>query len=306
MQKSTSLNGDDVRFVVTLARRGTLSATARELGVDHTTVSRRIEAAEHALDTRLFTRSPAGYTLTVDGTRLLPGMRRAVEALLAVEREAAAADAAMQGVVRVTSPETFGMAWLAPRLAGFALLHPGLTVVLDPSGSVLDLGRGEAEIAVRSVRSRAQRLVVKRVAEVGYGLYATPTFLAANPVRSAIELLDRPLLTGPDDQPEGRWLARIAPGVTPTFVSELSLSLQAAARAHAGIAVLPRFLGDADPDLRRIAMGAEPTETLWLTVHEDARAIPRVRALLDALVQAFRDDAEALLGHARAPATGSP
>lgn len=127
-----------------------------ELGVDHTTVGRRVEAAEQALGVRLFTRTTTGYTLTADADRLLAPMRQVEESVLAVQRHAQANDGGLEGPLRVTSPETFGVMYLAPKLASFGVEHPGVTIELMPSGEVFDLGRREAEIAVRLVQSKAR------------------------------------------------------------------------------------------------------------------------------------------------------
>lgn len=95
---------------------------------------------------------------------------------------------------------------------------------------------------------------------------------------------------------ETRWLSQLNPGVQPAFVSTLSLALLGAARASAGVAVLPRYLGDAEPTLKHIPMPGEPSEPIWLTVHSDLKNTPRVRALLDFLAAVLADDAGVLRG----------
>ena len=298
MQKSTALAWDDLRFALSLSRAGSLAGAARTLGVDHTTVGRRIEAAEQALGVRLFTRSRLGYALTQDGERLFAPLRAVEEAVLSLRRAVDAETGGLTGLVRVTSPETFGVAWLAPRLAAFGAQHPGLTVELTPSGKVLDLGRGEAEIAVRFFRSRSQNLVAQRAAEVRYGLYGSHTYLARPPEIGPDTLAAHPLLLPPATPPsvEGRWLARWARGAGVSFVSELSVALLAAAKAGAGLAPLPCYLADAEPSLMRVPMPDPPAETLWLTVHQDVRTTPRVRALLQFLLAELKADRAQLRG----------
>lgn len=298
MQISTAMNWDDLRFVLALSKAGSLVRAAKGLGVDHTTVGRRIEAAERALGVRLFTRTTTGYVPTADADRLLAPMTRVEEAVLAVERGAQANRASLEGPVRVTSPETFGAAYLAPRLATFGLVNRGLTIELVPGGEVLDLGRRQAEVAVRFFRSRDQQLVVRRVAEAAYGLYASAEYLARRPVKSPRDLCEHAILTstpGPNVV-EAQWVKRLTGGAQPAFVSTLSLALLSAARASAGIAVLPRYLGDAEPALRHLPMPDPPSEGVWLTVHKDLKHTPRVRALLDFLAATLKADAQVLLG----------
>jgi DNA-binding transcriptional LysR family regulator len=138
---------------------------------------------------------------------------------------------------------------------------------------------------------------VKRAGDVAYALYASRTYLKRRPLRSRDSLHDHPILGSPAaGEIESTWLARLDPRARATFLSTSTLSLLAAARASAGVAVLPRYLADAEPTLRRIPMPDEPSEPLWLTVHRDLRDAPRVRALLDHLSQTIADDALLLRG----------
>jgi len=300
VHQSTGLTWDDLRYALCVSNEGSLARAAKVLGVDHTTVGRRVEAAERALGVRLFLRASTGYTLTPDGERLLAPMRAVEAAVHTVTRAAEARSEGLTGLVRVTSPETFGVSWLAPQLAAFGLHHPGVNVELTPSGKVLDLGRGEAEIAVRFHRSRTQNLVVQRVAEVGYGLYASHAYLAEHPLPTPDDLRAQRLLLPPGRSIEGDWVARWAPGVRPAFASELSVALLAAARADAGVAVLPRYLGDPEAALCRIPLPDPPSEPVWLTVHEDLRDAPRVRAVLAFLGERLRAARVVLRGEAAA------
>jgi DNA-binding transcriptional LysR family regulator len=290
------MNWGDLRFVAAVARHGSLLKASAELKVRHTTVGRRIDAAERELKTRLFARSTTGLVLTEEGGRLLQSLQQVEEAVNALERRASAEHHQLEGVVRVTAPETFGASWLAPRLAAFSRQHPGLRIELDPSGAVRDLSRREAEVAVRFFRSKQQGLVVRRAAEVAHGLYASKSYLARSPLKNARELHSRPLLSVPAGSVEAAWFTHLARGAAPFFTSTLTLGLVEAARVGLGIAVLPRYLGDAADDLEHLPMPGEPRETLWLTVHKDLRATPRVRAVLDFLVGELERDRGALLG----------
>jgi DNA-binding transcriptional LysR family regulator len=290
------MDWEDLRFAAAAARHGSLLRAARELGVKHTTVGRRIDAAERELGAKLFARSTTGLVLTAEGARLLEPLKRVEEAVSSVERQASAARRAISGTVKVTAPETFGVAWLAPRLASFAAQYPGLRIDLDPSGQVLDLGRQEAEIAVRFFRSKQTGLFVRRAAEVTLGLYASRAYLSRHPLRSARDLATRPLLGVPPGSIEATWLTKLAGGARPIFTSMVTLALVGAAKADAGIAVLPRYLGDAEPELAHLPMPDAPREVLWLTVHRDLRSTPRIRAVLEFLVKQLEREAQALRG----------
>jgi DNA-binding transcriptional LysR family regulator len=291
------MNWDDLRFVLALSEAGSLVRAGKALGVDHTTVGRRVEAAETALGVRLFTRTTAGYVPTADAKRLVSPMKQVEAAVASVERGARAHGGKLEGTVRVTSPETFGVAYLAPRLAAFGRAHAALTIELVPAGEVLDLGKQQAEIAVRLFRSAQESLVVRRAAAVAYGLYASHTYLAQHPLRSRESLCEHPILSASGAKDiETVWLRRLCPGAKPVFVTPLSLALVGAARASAGVAILPRYLGDSEPELRHLPMPDEPAEPVWLTVHRDLKETPRIRAVLDFLGAALKKDAALLRG----------
>ena len=292
------MNWDDLHVVLTLARTGALARAAKELDVDHTTVGRRIEAIETALGLRLFVRSPRGYVLTAEAERLLPDLERVEAAVHGLQRSAQGHQAELSGMVRVTSGESFGVGYLAPRLAEFGHAHPGLTLELVTGGTVLDLARREADIAVRLFRSTHEHLAVRKVGELRHALYASTAYLARRPLRRASELKAHPLLV-PTPGPkvlESEWLKKLSGGAAPAFVSTMTLALVAAAKQGAGIAVLPRYLGDPEAALTRIPMPDEPAEAIWVTVHRDLRRAPRVRVVLDFLIECFARDAGLLVG----------
>jgi DNA-binding transcriptional LysR family regulator len=291
------MNWDDLRFVLALCQAGSLARAAKALGVDHTTVGRRIDTLERDLGVKLFTRTTRGYVATAEAERLLPDIRHVESAILAIERVAHAHEhETLEGAVRVTSGETFGSAYLAPRLASFGREHPSLTLELVMGGEILDLARREADIAVRTFRSKHESLVVRRVGENAHGLYASRMHVARRPWTG--DLRAHPILTaspGPSVV-EAAWVQKLARGSKPAFVTNLTTALLEAARAGAGVAVLPRYLGDADPALVHLPMEGEPRETLWLTVHRDLKSTRRVRVVLDFLVARLKADARLLLG----------
>jgi DNA-binding transcriptional LysR family regulator len=292
------MNWDDLRFVLALSRAGSLARAARTLGVDHTTVGRRIEAIESDLGVKLFTRASTGYVATAEAERLWPGIERIEEAVLALERGAHAQRDTVEGTVRITSPETFGACYLAPRLAALGRAHPNLTIELLAAGEVLDLARREADLAVRLFRSRHDNLVVRRAGSLSHGLYASRRYLARRPLNGTDDLGSHPLLTPSpgDNSPEGLWIEKLSKGARPAFVSNLTVALLEAARADAGIAVLPRYLGDVDPSLTHLPMPDPPSEPIWVTVHQDVKDARRVRTVLDFVHAQLALDAALLAG----------
>lgn len=289
------MHWDDLKFVAALAKAGSLAKAAQVLRVEHTTVGRRIDSAERHLGVKLFTRTPRGYVLTREGESLVEPLAVVEEAVEALERGISATRDEVEGRVRVTSPETLGIAYLAPRLTAFRQQHPSLQLELVPAGDVLDLNKAQAEIAVRTFRTRHERLVVREVGAIRFRLYATRRVLQRWPVKSARELAGVPLLA-PTSGVDRRWLDSLVPRCAPVFTSEVSLALLAAARAHGGVAVLPAYLVPADDELVPVELPKEPVEPVYLTVHRDLRHTARVRALLDFLVATFSADRTLLQG----------
>ncbi|MFO0664830.1 MAG: LysR family transcriptional regulator [Polyangiaceae bacterium] len=287
-----------MRFVLALSRAGSLARAGRALQVDHTTVGRRIEALEKDLSVRLFTRTTTGYVPTREAELLLPDIRRVEESVLSLERGAHAQHDAVEGLVRVTSGETFGACYLAPRLAAFAKEHPRLTIELVTGGEILDLSRREADIAVRFFRSKHENLVVRRVAELAHGLYATKGYLKGRVVRSPADLEGHTILTSTSGRGvvEAAWVEELTQSARPSFVTNMTVGLLEAARAGAGIAVLPKYMGDREASLRYLPMPGEPRESLWITVHRDMKETRRVRVVLDYLAKCLHDDRGRLLG----------
>ncbi len=290
------MNWDDLRYVLAVSRAGSLAGAAKELRVNHTTVGRRVEAAEAALGMRLFTRTTLGYVPTAEGERIIEHLGGVENAVIALERGADAQQHTVSGVVRVTSPETLGCMYLAPVLAGLRRQHAELAIELMSTGAILDLARREADIAVRHFRSGHESLVVKRVAYVAYGLYGAKTYLAERPVTVASELRGHQILTaatGPNVV-DANWFHELVGEAPPALVCDLSMALLEAARAGEGIAVLPRYVGDADTTLHHLEMPNEPREPVWIAVHRDVKDAPRVRAVVDHLTASFHADRDRL------------
>jgi DNA-binding transcriptional LysR family regulator len=292
------MNWDDLRYVLALAEAGSLARAARELKVDHTTVGRRIETIESELGLKLFTRAAKGYTLMTEAADLLSEIRRVEASVLAVERAAQGRDRALRGTVRVTVSDALGSRYVAPRLSAFTRRHPELSINLKSANQAVDLARREADVAIRLFRSRHSYLVVKRVADLGYALYASQEYLGRRTVPTRVEdfkqhefiVFDLPF----PDPHQATWVDALSRGGRVAVSTNSTAAALGAALGGAGIALLPRFLGDWEPTLRRIAMTKEPALPIWLTIHKDLQHSAPVRSALDFLTETFHADADYL------------
>ncbi len=289
----------DLRVLTTVHRTGSLSAAAGVLRIDQTTVGRRLSALEAALGARLFHRGRDGLRITRAGDEVLAFAGRMEEEALALERAVQGRDRAASGPVRLTTLESFGSRFLAPRLGALRAKHPGVVLDVHTDNRSLSLTRREADLAVRYRRPEQPGLLARRVGALAYAAYASPAYLAAagRPRRPAD--LARHAVLGYDDElaanPEARWLASL---VGPAGVAGRSNSvgaLAAAAAAGAGIAALPCFVGDADAGLERVLPPAV-TRDVWLVVHPELRDVGRVRAVMEFVSEAVAAAEAELLG----------
>jgi DNA-binding transcriptional LysR family regulator len=284
---------DRLRVVLALRRGGTLSAAARALGVDHTTVARRLDGFERDLGAPLFERGPEGFAATPLGEEVLGAAERMEDEVTGLLWRLDGAAGGLTGLVRLTTTPPLAVLLFAPALGGFLRAHPGLQVELVGDNRGLDLSRREADLAVRLSRPEVPGLVARRLGEIALACYAA----AGDPRPFAAQrFLAHEDATGPA-APQ-RYLSALVPPERVVLRSNTTQALLEAARAGLGCAVLPCFVGEGDPALRRVlAPRAMPPMPLWLLYHEDLRRSPRVRAAV-----AFIDEVIAARGAALAPA----
>lgn len=291
VQKFTGpLDWDDLRVFLELARAGSLSAAARSLRLSHATVGRRLATLEATLGRSLMERRPDGYVLTEDGE----GVRALAEAMderaQAIRRREGDA-AGLTGTVRLTMTQALADIFLIPRLGPLRAANPALDLEIIVDNRTLSLARREADLAVRLARPQRGDLVGRRLATLGYGLYAAPdapdTLIAYD--ESMAEL------------PEALWLDRHGGGRRVAFRSNSVQGQLAAAVAGFGTAFLPCMLADGVAGLVRHPLPGPPpcsplTREVWLLVHRDRRDVPRVRTVIEHLVAVFTAERERLEG----------
>ncbi|HZG09004.1 MAG TPA: LysR family transcriptional regulator [Allosphingosinicella sp.] len=285
---------NDLKSFLAVARSGRLTLAAARTGQDHTTLSRRIGALEHALKAKLFDRSPSGYTLTEAGTRLMPAAEE-MERLALGARDAIGGSAdSVDGTVRIGAPEGFGSYFLAPRIASLKRLHPQLCVQLVAASAVFSLAKREADVVVSVSRPPAGRISVSKLIDYDLGLYAAPAYLErAAPIACAADLGAHQFVSYIGDLlhfPELDFLQHVAPqGAVAVESSNLVAQLRATL-AGAGLCVLPGFLAAEEKALVRVLPSdVSLTRSLWLIVHQDQAGLARVKAA----VRFVRDEVEA-------------
>jgi DNA-binding transcriptional LysR family regulator len=270
---------EDIRHFLAVAQSGTLSGAARNLKVDHATVSRRLAALEAALDVRLVDRLPRSCRLTMIGRQVFEQAVEMEAGAHGIARLAKAAHAPLVGRVTLSAPPVLVAHLLAEHLARFRAEHPDVRLSLSAQGQQVSLSRREADIAVRLVRPDEAGSVARRIGRMAFGLYAHRSYAhLAAPERWQFITFDPSFA----DMPQQQWLLGVAADrPVACELNHISEHL-IAARAGVGVAGLPCFLGEQDHDLVRIYDGVPSfARDIWLVVHRDLRNAPTVRAVID-------------------------
>jgi DNA-binding transcriptional LysR family regulator len=286
LQKRTgSLPWDDLRCVLAIARSGSLNGAARELGIEHSTVFRRLNAIEKRLGVRLFERSKAGYVATAQGELAAAAAGTMELEALRIERQMMGADARLAGVVRLATSELFA-GFLLPRLLQeFLADHPEMEVELDVSNSFADLTRREADLALRATIAPPEHLVGHHVGDLRYAVYGSAGLTHSN----TRQLETLPWL-GFDDSIAFLEIARVQRALPVQNSARVRFnsiaSMLHAAAEGLGVAILPLFAADRCPALARWGPVLEhPRMKLWVLNHSEMRGNARVMALSRHLVK---------------------
>jgi DNA-binding transcriptional LysR family regulator len=286
---AASVDWDDLKYFLAVARHGSTLGAGRALRVSQTTVARRLAALEQRLGLVLVERRQAGYALTTAGEALVK-RAESVEAAAAAFADAAGAQSReASGTVCLTCIELYAVTIVPPLLRDLHEAHPGLKIELDVADFRRDLAAGEADVALRAGRMPADSsLVGRRIAPDPWTLYCSRAYAAAHPrPRTAADLRGHQIIGGGGDKiwpPYRAWLQRHRLEEAVTMHHSSASGLLAAVRAGAGLAVLPSFVADRDPDLVRCLKPiAGDDSEMWLLTHERLRHTPRVRAVMDFL-----------------------
>jgi DNA-binding transcriptional LysR family regulator len=285
---------DDLRIFLCLAREGTLTTAAKALGVSHPTVARRVQALEQQIGARLFERLPDRFVPTAAGEELLADTEAMEKAALSINRRSAGLSDTVSGVVRLSAGEAMS-ALLARHLPELRRDLKQIEFELTASHTLANLSRREADLLIREQVPELGGIVARKLGRVAYAIYGHPSLAKRKP-----ELKTAPWLGFDDDHsymPGQHWLQQLLDGAKAVVRGNNWLVLHEAARAGAGFAILPCYLGDPDTKLQRVGgVIADVFADQWLLVHRDLRALPRVRAVMDAVIELFQRERPLLEG----------
>jgi len=285
------MDWDNARVFLAIYRRGTLRGAATELQIDQATAGRRLAALEAALDATLFLHTPKRYVPTPAGELALRAAEQMEAGAHALQRYMQGLDDRPEGVVSLACTDTVATVFLMPALAALRRRHPDIVVRLIVSTQLSNLTRREADLAVRSVRPDAPDLIARHLGRRAVGLYASRDYLAQRGMPEPGNGLAGHDIVVYDREIPGasRELLCQEPVQAARIVLEANtgMMLTQAVAAGLGIGELPTHLAALYPNLTRIWAEREDPYDMWLVMHGDLHRTARVRAVADAVVEAF-------------------
>ncbi|WP_244427843.1 LysR family transcriptional regulator [Sinorhizobium fredii] len=307
------MDWNDLKFFLAVANAGSLTAASSQLGVSPSTVSRRIEALEAGLKVKLFRPHRDGYNLTPAGRELLPSAE--AEAQMRVFERTAREKGGnhLTGPVRLDVPELLGQEVLLPGLAGFLQSHPDIRIEMHSSVHPLRLVTEQTDIVLRLVRPERGNYRQRKLGHVAFGIYAAPGYAARQGTPASPADLYRHRVIGWTEDLRylvmANWLEALCPGLQPALRLS-SLGAQMAAVKHGlGLAELPSFAAEPAGLVSLLPEAPRLIPELWMLVHEQAAALPRVRHVKDALttvLSPFKHVLPATDRRLRRPASPAP
>lgn len=288
-QASHSLNWDDLKYFLAVARTGTLRGGADSILVNHTTLTRRLSVMEDRVGSRLFDRSKQGLVLTQLGEELLPHAERVEEEMNVASRIIVGRDAQPSGTVYVTMPHGLAMTSLMDDLANFADLYPDIHLNMNFTNDVRDLTRREADVSLRIANEVTDDVVGRKLVQMSQAAYCTKEFAERIKDNGG----DGLHLIGwhePEEATSAQWVKEsyYPKAILKHRVSEL-VPLITLAASGLGMAYLACNLGDRNPDLIRAPFQKPtPYRSIWLLLHRDLRNTARVRLFVDFLAARVR------------------
>lgn len=275
------MDWNDLRIFLAIVRTGSLGAAAKQLGVSHPTVGRRLNALEQAGGQVFFRRVGPGLVLTDSGEKILHLAEEMESSALAIERYIAADSDQPEGLLRISSADWFASYVLSPVLIELTRRYPMIVPELIAGHRLFDLARRDADIAFRIVPFTEPDIVQRRLMTMSYGLYAAAHLpFAPAPDGEGLGLIT--MNTAQAHYPDVLWLQQLFPRARAVFTSSSRTVQARMCGLGLGLAVLPRALGDQLATLQLLDMGeAPPGRDIWMGYHQDMRQMDRLRALAD-------------------------
>lgn len=290
---SRAIDWDDLRFFLELARCRSLTGAADRLGVTQSTVGRRVAGLEKRLGVRLLRRTPEGWACTSAGATIRDRVERIDAETLRIERMVGGLDVRLEGTVRIAAPLPLASQQLASVAAIVRDRFPAieLDLLCDPGG--LGPSLHDCDIAVHLQSFQQADLIVRRIGSMEMALYASTDYVQRRGQPDPHAGCRGHDLIAPGERvclpAEADWLADNAAQARTVLRTNCRETQLGATLQAAGMALLPRFRGDGFASLQKLrGRTPAPAAEVWLAVHREARDVPRIRAVVECIVETMR------------------
>jgi len=284
------MNWNDLRYFLALAREGSVSGAGKVLGVEHTTVARRVTALEKQLGSRLFDRIPSGYEMTQVAENLYPHALAMEELMQVADREVFGMDTQLSGSLKLTASYDVFTRLITPKLHRFTDRYPGIDVELLSSTSLADLASRQADIALRLSPNPPEYLIGRKVLPLRHGIYASTKYLKKKRDSEKLILWEH-------ERKAPEWVADHFPKARIAARVNEIMTMMESVKNHLGIARLPCYVADAEPTLRRLDLSLTPsTWGVWVLSHVDLRSTARVRVCREFLIEIIEEQKSLIEG----------
>jgi DNA-binding transcriptional LysR family regulator len=283
------MDWDDLQTFLVIAREGSLSAAAKALNTTQPTMGRRLTKLEQKVGARLLERHPRGFALTSLGEQVLGNAERIEAEVIATERVIKGRDIALEGIVKVTAVDVVASRIIIPAIATLQCTHPNIVVALIPDARLLSLSRREADIAVRFTRFENMDLVTKKIGIMTAGFYVSQKYIDKHGhPKNSVEHKIIQVLEDQTHLEEAQALQQQFPNAKISLRTNSREAMIMGCKQGIGIACLPKFRAEIEDDLLELTeISVLPRRDVWLGVHSDLRHMPRIRAVIDAISEAF-------------------
>lgn len=285
------MDWDDFRYFLAVSRHASISAAAKALGVQHSTMARRIKGLEEELGCRLFDRIEGRHVLTEAGRDVEESAERVEQEILGLDRRVLGRDGLLSGPLRVSTADAMAVTFLMPIFRRFASLYPQVALSVSASNSYVDLAKRDADVVIRASNAPGLDLHGRKEASLAFAVYGSHTYLDALGTAPAAWVM-------PDGGlPHQAWVSKQKGSAAVALTVDEATLTHAAVAQGAGVGLLPCFMGDADSSLRRYRNPDPETNIdLWLLLHGDLKTTAKVRAFVDFVREALREQLDLLEG----------
>ena len=290
-----SFKWEDLRYFLSVAKSSNLSKAARQLGVNHSTVFRRIVALEKSLGVRLFERMSGGYILTGAGEEMLASISQVEEEIISLHLRLRGQDHQLTGAIRVTTSDALSQIFLQSYFPGFNQEYPDIQIELNTSNNFSNLSKREADVALRPTRNPPEGLVGRKLCIISWAIYGSKRYLRKYGRPAAPEELAQHRVISTDESLSQiaaiRWLKQYVPDESLVLSSSSVMPMLTAAIAGIGLSPLPCWMGDTEPKLVQVFPPLrENASELWLLTHRDLRHTARIRVFMDYMAVVIAKD----------------